>query len=211
MNREVVTQKRGVILVSLGSSVMSAAYLAAVAREASVASVGLEVCLLAEPEITNVVALEGVPIAQACTQISIRCETLVSHLRCLVVGAFQISKWGDYNGAPRFKAYLEALGKEFVESHSFNRHCCNQVFRNLQPILRRHGIVSKRNARVSTLAQYLLEELALKLYLANERQIDVEFAPEKEMEVVNAIYDGKYPNLIRFATRRAQHFIVPPL
>ncbi len=97
----------------------------------------------------------------------------------------------------------------FANSRRFQSHCQNQVFRNLQPLLRSKGISSKRETP-SALASYLLQEVALKLFLGNEDMLDIEFAPEREMDIVTAIYRNEYPALSDLARRRLRHHVVLP-
>jgi hypothetical protein len=84
------------------------------------------------------------------------------------------------------------------------------VFRNLQPVLREKGVTHKLHDLTAALAAYILKEVALKLFISSRRLADLEFAPRPEMELIEAIYSGKYPELSPLAKNRLPYVVVEP-
>lgn len=202
---------RGIIFVSLGSPVMTAEYLSNVILVSGAFCVELEICLLAEPEVINLVTLHKYFEADARNQVKGHCDGLTKALRrdCRD-GNVSIRTWGYYDCSSHFTHYVRLLSEQFQASRSFRNHCRNQVFTSLQPVLRNHGAFKKTHPLTGVLAQYLIEEMALKLYVASQELANVEFGPRAEMDLVNAIYDGKYPALEELTRRRMRYIVVSP-
>lgn len=199
---------RGVIFVSMGARVMTPSYLCLVAQTAQALGCTLTAYLLDEPEILNLINLHQIPPKVAAEQVRQRSDEMVALLSATLRPGAGVARWSDFVLQQTFRSYLEALSREFENEPEFRKHCRNQVFRNLYPVLRRSGVRNNRDERTCRLAPYLLQEIALKLYLANEQLADVEFAPEPEMELVQAIYDGKYAALKSLTVHRLRHMVV---
>lgn len=103
--------------------------------------------------------------------------------------------WGDVERQPRFAGYTDAIADCYRENAHFRRATMNQSYRNLQPRLKAANIRNSRDARMHTLAQYLLNEIACKLLLGQERLFQCEVLPVPEMPVMKAIYAGQYAEL----------------
>jgi ABC-type Fe3+/spermidine/putrescine transport system ATPase subunit len=68
----------------------------------------------------------------------------------------------------------------------------NQVFSNLQPLLKKIGITSNDSPTIESLTDYLCVEIALKLYLYKSGRYDIEFGLGREMKLWQSIVEGQY-------------------
>ncbi len=203
-------KKEGIILVSLGAYVMTPHYLSYVARHTQSMCDELIICLLDKPEITNQSHLCHLSIASAEAHVQKRCKDLSSALMASNLPNIKINSWTNYANLPNFIYYLETVNNVYTHSREFASHCHNQIFRNLQPLLRQHGISSKRHPMMVRLAPYIIEEIAMKLFIADQNIVDLEFGPAAEMDIIVAIYEGKYLELLPVAKQRLPYIIVDP-
>jgi hypothetical protein len=198
------------MLVSLGARVMTANYLAYVARSARQTCDSFTVCLLDKPETINQVYLNNLSPQAATEYVHGRCGILVAGIANDPALSVKLTTWTKIASEPDFPRYLSAVEELYVESHKFESHCRNQVFQNLQPILQVRGVKNRRHQLTNVLAPYIIQEIALKLYIADKRLADVEFAPEAEMGILHAIYEGKYPELQQLAGSPLSFVVIAP-
>jgi ABC-type Fe3+/spermidine/putrescine transport system ATPase subunit len=105
---------------------------------------------------------------------------------------------------------LNAVRHAYEEYRWFRRSVHNQTYRNLQPILNRIGIKKNSHPQVTRLSGYLLMEIALKLYFANQGLASLEYAPRAEMQLMDAIYSDKRSPLKEYASKRLELAVVDP-
>jgi hypothetical protein len=189
---------------------MTEAYINHVAKTANTKSCCVTLCLLDEPETINQRIINRLSHKEAKIVVQGRCSALVSSLGAERLYSLQVTLWSSYALRRGFSKYLNVVTSLFKTSARFERHCRNQVFRNLQPVLRERGVTHKLHDLTGRLAGYILKEVALKLFISNRRLADLEFAPRPEMELVESIYSGRYPELIRLAHNRLPYIIVEP-
>jgi hypothetical protein len=200
--------RNGIFYISLGAKSISVACIEKVLTAAKSVDDRLTVCLLDIPEEVNLVYLERLTLLSARERIASRCQQFTHHLLQLGTPPTAIRLWSQYAQLPEFLPYLQALRHCFKTSPPFRRHCLSQVFCNLQPLLRRCGILGKAHPTVAALSDYLLMEVAIKLYMASERIVSVEYSIFREMSLVEAIFAGKYTSLADFCKYRPDYEFV---
>lgn len=186
--------KRAAILVSLGSQQMNAEglkRLTAAAREQQPSEIVF--FLLDDPEAVNLAVLYGLNVRAARAVVEERMVRVRSWLREIhnpivkvVVASTLAAKEQEFGAV---LGWINALASS---NRYFRNACENQVFRNLQPVLRGRGITSRRDPIVSELLPYFLSELAIKLFIGRKYQIQAEIAFSEEAEVVNEVYSGQF-------------------
>jgi ABC-type Fe3+/spermidine/putrescine transport system ATPase subunit len=93
---------------------------------------------------------------------------------------------------PSFEKYISLVRCGYRDSGPFRRHIDNQVYTNLRPKLASIGIRRRNDLRLQELAEYLLLELALILWVSEENIADIQFGNEPEMGIVDSVFKGKY-------------------
>lgn len=91
---------------------------------------------------------------------------------------------------------------------SFRRHCKFQVFRNLHPKMKALGIPDHKSNLVDILVPFLLTEIALYLNIYKEGAYCCTYGLEGEMEIMEAIKGGKYPEFDHLLIHPVNHIKV---
>lgn len=142
-------------------------------------------------------------------------EALLLQLRARLqeTGAREIRTWTEIEEGDHFSPYLTAVKEQFALDTHFRREVINQSFRNLQPRLRSLGVKNSRDGRMAVLAQYLLHEIACKLYLSQSRfgGFSRELLSFPEMGVMTSIYQGRYQQLSPLVRRLPTYVAVDGL
>lgn len=186
------------VIVSLGARGLVPAFFAELGRYSTQNHCEIECCLLDVPEASNMQHLMGLNESQASDLVSHQ----VTNIRNIIFAEFpsaQITKWSEYNDHKSFQRYVRLLAEEYTNNKSFRNNCHSQTFSNLEPILRSKGIVKKNHPTVAALSSYLIHELALLLFLEQQRAIAGFIAPKPEMQIQTALANGRYPNLVSIA------------
>ncbi len=102
-------------------------------------------------------------------------------------------------------AYLLAVNNEYYSNAVFERHCKNQIFTNLQPKLKAQGIMNNKSALIELLVPFLLAELAVYLWIYDSGQYVNIYGLEKEMDILIAIQNGKYPAFSRLLNNKVPY------
>jgi hypothetical protein len=89
--------------------------------------------------------------------------------------------------------YILAAYNEFYTNPSFESHCRNQVFQNLQPKLKKLAIDNNKSALLELIIPFLLMEIALYLFIYDKQEYFKVYGMEKEMGIITAIKENKYP------------------
>ena len=116
-----------------------------------------------------------------------------------------ILTWSEIEQQPLFSEYLRQLQACFHADIHFRREVVNQSFRNLQPRLRPLNVKNSRDPRMATFAQYLLHEIACKLYLSQEGKFEHEILSAPEMGIMRSIYARRYARLEEIVRRQPQY------
>jgi len=201
---------RGIMFVSINAAVMRPAYLDLVKREVDKRCESLVFCLLDEPEMINQLHLWNLTDGSARNKVREQSTLLRSTFADEKRPRTLVASFREYKVDPEYIRVFETITLLYKTSGPFRRHCHNQVFRNLQPILRRKQITNKRHELVHDLSSYLLQEISLKLFVARHRKADVEFAPKPEMDLLEAIYERRYSPLNEIMNDRLPYVIVRP-
>lgn len=196
----------GILFVSIGArhARREAIELAIIRAESECRS--LIVCFLDTPEIVNRTILFSEPASVAEETVRERCNELlqaISNVRTTLTLEFR--RFAEYAHETTFSKYESVVRAAYEHDARFRRHVQNQTFRNLQPLLARQGIGSRTDRVTVMLAEYLLLELSLMLYVAQEGIADVYFGYEPEMGIVSALYAYKYDGLREVLSRRLRY------
>lgn len=194
----------GVLFVSLGARAMTPEYVDLLISRANSDCSGCLVILLDVAEETNLKVLEGLSGAEVSRRVSAYCAELTTHIaRHWHSQRVLVRSLSSYVKDPSFIRYRDAISHAYNAERSFKSLVHNQTYQNLQPILNRKGAKNSRAEIVEALAPYLLLELALKLFVANENIAQVEYAAAPvEMNICQAIYAGQFPTLRTLTDRR---------
>ena len=179
------------ILVSLCSKIYSTGYFESIVKTVAAGSPVI-VFLLDDPEISNSEILLGIERPAAIRRVKSRVNEILS--RVPDSDQIRLMRLSGIRQKPAYVRARNVLGNFFCDNKSFANHCRNQVYKNLQPVLRKRSI-SKRDEEVGTLCEYLLDELAVKSFLAGNGCYR-EVGPASEMEISRSIRDGKYLPLV---------------
>lgn len=184
--------KEGIFLVSLGSPRLTPDLVRYVAERATADNVRLSIFLLDSLEVSNLRILYALDESAAADRVEEQCLKLVSQIQNGADKRVRISRISDLLGDKRLGAVVGRVRGAFGADRRFARMCANQVFVNLHPVLRRFGIKNSRHAMVLALADYILVELALKLFLLGEGVYDIEYGVGAEMGVWLALANGEF-------------------
>ena len=111
-----------------------------------------------------------------------------------------------YSGNKKeLKFFLSLVYKEYFTNSSFESHLKNQIFRNLQPKLREIDVVSKRSDLMDILSPFLLAEIAYYLYIYDTGKYKRIYGLENEMEIIQAIKNGKYENFMPYINHKIEY------
>lgn len=115
------------------------------------------------------------------------------HQYLYVNGPFhgEIIRFSDFQN--QISDIVSAVHFEYYSNQSFKRHCNSQIFRNLQPKLRTIGVSNHKSPFVGVLAPFLLNEISMHLFILMEGKYTTICGLEREMEIMCAIKEGKYP------------------
>jgi len=184
----------GFLLVSLGSLKLTPEIIKQQIQSAHKKNINLTLFLLDTTELRNLQILYSLDSGLAKDMVEERCLKVLYKIQetNIVVQTFRLS---ELYSRESFSEILTQVKAAFAENKKFSRMCINQVYINLQPLLRKIGVKNSRNRLVSELTDYILQELALKIYLSRLNKFTIEFGCGKEMEVWNAITRGDFPEL----------------
>jgi len=184
----------GLILVSLGSRKMNADSISLLVSKALREGCSkLIVCLLDETEKKNLIALYSQTIEAADLRVQERLIRVKSWLSNIHNPKFSILILSDIiRNDMNFRSIVDWVRGLYREKKKFKNECNNQVFKNLDPILRRLGIYNRRFRLVEILSEYLIIEIALKVYFTQEHGVRFEVALNDEMPIVQKMFSGKF-------------------
>jgi tRNA-dependent cyclodipeptide synthase len=184
--------ERAVLFVSVGARRAPSEVISAACDRAIRDMSDLTFCLLDEPEVSNLMCLEGLSREAAARRIAAFADNFVSLIPRLDRLSVHVTTWKDYQSDNRLQRVQSTVFTSFADDRHFRNHILNQTFSNLQPRLAELGVYRKTDPLVVTLSQYLCKELALKLYFSQAHLSDVEYGLVPDMTVVVAVYKGKY-------------------
>jgi ABC-type Fe3+/spermidine/putrescine transport system ATPase subunit len=183
----------GTLLVSLGSAKFNADVISRLLCVAAKTCHRFMVCFLDYTEVSNVRVLSGLSREASEDRVSERMLRLTSGLQVPPSLEVSFERLSSYETRePKLREWIDRVSRAYRHDEHFAAACQNQTYVNLQPLLNRIGVRNRRHPLVAQLATYILVEAALKLHLAVDCRIDVEYALGEEMEVMRTIYAGKY-------------------
>lgn len=106
------------------------------------------------------------------------------------------------------KPYISKVYCEYHNNESFKRNCRNQIFQSLQPKLRAVGITKNKSSLLDLISPFLLAEIAYYLYIYHSGIYDVIYGMEKEMEIIQAIRNGKYESFADYLSKEVPYIKV---
>lgn len=197
---------RGFILVSPGSRKMSPLYVQRVQEIASnLHAESLSVVLLDRPEQRNQMLLRDLTETQAQTIVQCQVDAWVAELMPRLNQSAEVKRHSELLADPELQSWRDYLWTRYYESGSLRRHCLNQTFQHLQPVLRRFGVTRKNNALVKALSAYVVEELAVLCHLWKQAVFTHEYGPMPQMGIVAAIEAGRYSDLFASVPKPAEY------
>lgn len=184
--------KKGFFLVSLGSRFITPLTLERVIDEARANRVRLEVYLLDAAELVNQKVLYDLNDKAAIDRVEEQCIKLVSRVAPCRRKFVTWNHLSEIMKQSDFCRCLSTIRHAYDSDRYFASMCENQVYVNLQPILKRLGVKNRRQPIVGELIDYILMELALKLWLLQHRSYDIEYGVGKDMHVWQSILKGDF-------------------
>lgn len=188
-------QKVGIFLVSLGSPRLTPTAVARVIDAATESNTRLTVYLLDSPEQINQKALYNLDANVATDRVEELCLKLVRGVPPRCWENIEIRRMSEITTDAKFCTTFARIQSAFNENRTFAQLSRTQVFKNLHPILQRIGVRNQRHPLVDELADYLLMELALKLFLLEIRPYNVEYAWGEDMDIWKQIVAGTFAEL----------------
>lgn len=102
------------------------------------------------------------------------------------------------NKRKELNPYIKSVYQEYYSNPVFESHCRNQVFQNLQPKLKKLAIENNKSTLLELIIPFLIMEIALYLYIYDKNEYFKIYGMEKEMSIVIAIRENKYPAFSSF-------------
>ena len=197
------------ILCSLSSSSFSGDYFSRLFYFCEVNNIFLTVIMLDELEIINQTVINNLDIAKAKQKVQSLKRKISSSLDTNSKYLSSVAKWATYKSIPFIMKCSELCSELYNSNLSFRNNCRNQIFKNLHPILREKNISRKDNKNLDKLSKYLISEISLKFYLINSKGFNFEIAPKSEMELMQNIYNNKYPELTNLLSNKIEFIVFP--
>lgn len=98
----------------------------------------------------------------------------------------------DLSDKKHFLFYYQKLKDLYRLKKKFYKDCNMQVYKNLHPKLKKVGIKNQRDILIESLSEYLIYELALKVYIFNNFNYDTEYMVHERMDVWECLSLGEY-------------------
>lgn len=210
VHNKTASSKRGALLVSLGSAQLSEKNLRQAISTASQNGCSeLIVCLLDQPELVNLRTMYGLPLKEAAQTVRervLRTRSWLSKIASLPLQIFTVEELLQQE-KDLAKVISWALDL-YKQKRSFRNLCHSTTFRNLDPLLKRRGIRNQRDDIVKSLSQYLLIEIALKIFLADTFGVEVEVGVGEEGEFVERVLSGEYGNPLGRGWKPPKYLVV---
>lgn len=102
--------------------------------------------------------------------------------------------------------YILAVQNEYYTNPSFESHCRNQVFQNLQPKLKKLAIDNNKSTLLELIIPFLLMEIALYLFIYDKQEYFKIYGMEKEMGIITSIKENKYSAFSRYIKSNIEYF-----
>lgn len=172
-------------LVSVNSSHYTQDNLEAIENTCTATGLEVDFILIDEPEVYNIMALEsmGVEDARLCAH-----SRSNEYRNKMVHWGYRPKKWLDAVSENLYRKYREWLSGSINESRKVKSEVLNQTYSNLYPKFRKLGI-NKNDDRVLIATEYLIDEIAMKLCLYDNRIYDGEVMWCEEMRYVLKCYE----------------------
>jgi len=149
------------------------------------------VCLLDELEVENLVVLYGLSRDAATLRVQERVLRARVHV-CPGGDVSVVEMQALRASSPELNDLIAWVQSLYEHAGVFRAACQNQVFQNLDPVLRRLGIRNRRFDVVDRLTGYLIAEIGLKVYFAQYCSVVCEIAPRPEAPLVMAVFRGEF-------------------
>lgn len=190
------SKRRGIFIMSLNSNKLKEAIKHKSAFEFNNEVDQLDVFVFDTMEILNGIFLHENNVMQQEKEI----EEIISKLKTDFV-AVNTSKRELLRCSTRRKElnpYLQTVYQEYFSNPTFESHCKNQVFQNLQPKLKRLSIENNKSKLIEILIPFLLTEIAVYLFIYDRSEYHSIYGLESEMNIISAIKRNKYEPFNKF-------------
>jgi putative spermidine/putrescine transport system ATP-binding protein len=197
------------VLVSLGNSRWTLGSIRKIEQTASRSGRLLHWYLLDASEASSLALFQGLKPEEAVDAVRrqvLRFRSLLARASVDPARVHLASELASHEG---FEKAFAIVREAFDSDARFAGAVRNQVFSNLQPMLRRVGILHNRDPQLDSLVEYLLRELAIKFSMI-EAGRGFEYALKPEMPIWAALTRGTFAGLESFASLDLQHEAVSP-
>jgi len=161
-------------------------------KAAKAEGVRLSVILLDTTEEVNQRSLYNLDSAAAADRVAELSLKFVRQVPTSNYSGIVISRLSELLSDADFCRWRDRILGAYKTNKLFADACDTQVYRNLHPILERKGINNQRHSIIRELAEYLIIEIALKLYLLEAESYDVEFGWGPNMTVWQQLMSGSF-------------------
>jgi ABC-type Fe3+/spermidine/putrescine transport system ATPase subunit len=190
-NGNYMQNNKSYILVSISSAVMRSGYVNNVVENLSNNHEKIDLIFLDDLEINNQCVINRYEKKFAKEKVESLINEILGCIKTEYIERVDVRRWNSYM-CDELKVIIGSLSEKYSCDKSFKSACDNQVYVNMQPILNKMGVYNRRNEIISKLALYIISELALKIFLNNSKYYDIEYAPYKEMQVMEEMFNHKW-------------------
>ena len=182
----------GIFLVSLGSPRITASVVERIASSAANAGKSLDIYLLDISEVSNQKLLSRLSEQDARDRVEEQCVRFASYIPNRLRRQIRLLRVSDLESISGFVSCLSDVRAAYAGNARFRHKCDNQVYVNLQPVLAELGVKNRRHPIIRGLVDYLLTEMALKLFLLNGQGYDIEYGISSPMDVWESLVQGEF-------------------
>lgn len=101
--------------------------------------------------------------------------------------------------------YILEVYKEYYNNVTFERHCRNQIFQNLQPKLKKINIENNKSNLIELLLPFLIVEIAVYLFIYHKNYYTTIYGLENEMNIIESIKSDKYEAFSKYLTNKTEY------
>jgi hypothetical protein len=112
------------------------------------------------------------------------------------------------NRRKELNTYIQAVYSEYYTNPTFESHCRNQVFQNLQPKLKKLAVENNKSVLLELIMPFLIMEIALYLHIHDKNDYFKIYGMEKEMNIITAIKNNKYPGFNQFLKGNIEYITI---
>jgi tRNA-dependent cyclodipeptide synthase len=196
--------ERGMLLISLGSSIFSKQ------RVLEYVQFGLTICREFSVVMVDHPARHNWPLSDTLTPseyhqrfMTISVEKASGLKEVLAKAGLgeraQVMSWTEFTEAPEYRRNIEVLTTIYEHDDSFRAAVTKQVYENIggKLAILNGGHRTAGTQKIRALSMFLIEELSGIFYLQFDRGHTLDVFPAPQMEIVGRIYQNEFPHVSR--------------